>query len=48
MPPFIMERKMSMKKLILAWLWVLFLATFFFNTLAEVIRQRLRVKYSNL
>ena len=27
---------------------VLFIATFFFNTLAEVVRQRLRVKYSNL
>ena len=27
---------------------VLFIATFFFNTIAEVIRQRLRVKYSNL
>jgi phosphate transport system permease protein len=27
---------------------VLFMATFFFNTIAEVVRQRLRVKYSNL
>jgi len=27
---------------------VLFIATFIFNTLAEVVRQRLRVKYSNL
>ena len=27
---------------------VLFIATFVFNTLAEVVRQRLRVKYSNL
>ncbi len=27
---------------------VLFMATFFFNTLAEVVRQRLRVKYSTL
>jgi len=27
---------------------VLFMATFFFNTLAEVVRQRLRVKYSSL
>jgi len=27
---------------------VLFLATFFFNTIAEVVRQRLRVKYSSL
>ena len=28
--------------------FVLFLATFFFNTIAEVVRQRLREKYSNL
>lgn len=27
---------------------VLFVATFFFNTIAEVVRQRLRAKYSNL
>ena len=27
---------------------VLFLATFVFNTLAEVVRQRLRMKYSSL
>lgn len=27
---------------------VLFMATFFFNTIAELVRQRLRVKYSNL
>jgi phosphate transport system permease protein len=27
---------------------VLFMATFVFNTLAEVVRQRLRVKYSSL
>jgi phosphate transport system permease protein len=27
---------------------VLFTVTFFFNTLAEIIRQRLRRKYSNL
>ncbi len=27
---------------------VLFIATFFFNTIAEVVRQRLRVKYSSL
>ena len=27
---------------------LLFLATFLFNTLAEVVRQRLRVKYSSL
>jgi phosphate transport system permease protein len=28
--------------------FVLFLATFFFNTVAEIVRQRLRAKYSNL
>ena len=28
--------------------FILFLATFFFNTVAEVVRQRLRAKYSNL
>jgi ABC-type uncharacterized transport system permease subunit len=27
---------------------VLFIATFIFNTAAEIVRQRLRVKYSNL
>ena len=27
---------------------VLFIATFIFNTLAELVRQRLRIKYSNL